>query len=482
MKTQVHTTSGTVQGTMDGELAVFRSIPFAAPPVGRHRFAAPAPPVPWNGVLDVTTFGSPPPQPGSPTTDDNWLTLAVWTSMPDSAGLPVVVWFSGGGYLNCNAANPHLDGRTMAAAGVLFVSAQYRTGFEGFAHIEGAPANRGLLDQLAALRWVRDNIVAFGGDPENVTALGQSAGAGSIAALLAMPASEGLFQRTILQSIPGTYLAPLLATDIAKEICGRLGRSPRVDDLTDVAPAQLVEAARTVTEELHDQFDRWGSVVFSSTPFAPVVDGEVLQRAPWAALSEGASRDVELVIGHTRDEYSLLALDLPTIEGPQLDRLVDELSPTPGTSRYRETYASATPGELRELVLSDWLYRMPTIHLAEAAQAGGARVWMYELCWGFGSAGASHGLDTLLLFGTAHIDTGLTEAGSKAMLEGQQLSELIRTELLTFAAGSQPAWEPYDPVMRATRVYDTSSAVIGYPEGRSREIWRHHRFGVLKLP
>ncbi|HEX4721298.1 MAG TPA: carboxylesterase family protein, partial [Pseudonocardiaceae bacterium] len=212
MTTQVRTTAGTVQGEWADGVATFRGVPFAAPPVGPHRFAAPAPPVPWNGVRDATAFGPPPPQPGRRTDGDDWLNLAVWTPIPGRTGLPVIVWISGGGYLNCDTANPHLDGTTLAGAGAVVVSANYRSGFEGFARIDGAPDNRGLLDQIAALRWVRDNITAFGGDPANVTVFGQSAGANSIAALLAMPAVTGLFRRAILQSIPGTYFAPDLAT------------------------------------------------------------------------------------------------------------------------------------------------------------------------------------------------------------------------------------------------------------------------------
>ncbi len=137
---------------------------------------------------------------------------------------------------------------------------------------------------------------------------------------------------------------------------------------------------------------------------------------------------------------------------------------------------------MRETALSDWLFRMPALHLADAACTGGARVWLFELCWGFGSAGASHGLDTLLLFGTAHLNTGLSEAGSEATARARQLSELIRSEHLSFATTGDPGWARYEPRGRTTRVYDSTSTVVGYPEERSRRIWRDQRFGVLDLP
>jgi para-nitrobenzyl esterase len=392
MITEVRTSAGTVRGRWEDGVAVFRGVPFAAPPVGRNRFTAPRPAVPWDEVRDVTRFGPPPPQPGRPTDEDDWLNLAVWTPDPGRTGLPVVVWISGGTHLNCNTANPHFAGATLAAAGAVVVSAHYRTGVEGFARLDGAPDNRGLLDQVAALRWVQDNITAFGGDPGNVTVLGQSAGAGSIAALLVMPAAAGLFRRAILQSLPGTFFTTGLAADVAAEVSAELGRSPRVEDLADVPPDDLVAAARSVTDRLPQRAGRWGAVAYTPTPFSPVVDGEVLPASPWAALSNGAAPDVDLLVGHTRDEFSLLAARLGEalgdVDDAGVDTLLTVLTPTPGAQRYRAAYPSASPNELRDTAMSDWLWRMPAVHLAEAAHAGGARVWLYELCWGFNSLGA----------------------------------------------------------------------------------------------
>jgi para-nitrobenzyl esterase len=211
MATQVRTAGGTVRGSWEDGVAVYRGVPFAAPPTGRNRFAAPQRAVPWDGARDVSGFGPPPPQPGRRREGEDWMNLAVWTPDPGRAGLPVVVWISGGTYLNCDTANPHLSGVALARDGAVVVSANYRTGAEGFARLHSAPDNRGLLDQVAALRWVHDNIAAFGGDPGNVTVLGQPAGAGSIAALLVMPRTAGLFHRAILQSLPGTFFTAGLA-------------------------------------------------------------------------------------------------------------------------------------------------------------------------------------------------------------------------------------------------------------------------------
>jgi para-nitrobenzyl esterase len=393
----------------------------------------------------------------------------------------VLVWISGGGYLNCDSANPHLAGDTLAAAGAVVVSAHYRSGAEGFLRLDGVPDNRALLDQVAALDWVHTNIAAFGGDPGNVTVFGQSAGAGSIAALLVMPAAAGAFRRAILESIPETYFSPDLADDIAAEICGDLGRSPTFAAVADVAPDALVAAAAAVKGRLPQRADRWGAVAYTPTPFSPVVDGDVLPAPPWPALAAGTARGVELLIGHGRDEYSLLAAQLPDIDNADVAPLIDRLTPTPGASRYRTAFPDLAGNELRETVLSDWLFRMPALHLAEAAAIGGSRVWLYELRWGFGPRGASHGLDTLLVFGTTDVYGEVTAAGPAALARTQQLSRTIRADHLAFAANGDPGWPRFQGWERLTRVYDPEPALIRYPEERSRTIWRDRRFGVLEV-
>ena len=225
----VRLTSGSVRGRTEDGLAVFRGMPFARPPVGELRLAAPMPVEPWEGVREAVAFGPPPPQssvmgaPAARDTDGDWLTVNVWSPDPGAARLPVMVWIHGGGYVYGWSGDPLFDGAALARDGVVVVTFNYRLCAEGFGHFPGAPANRGLLDQVAALRWVQDNIAAFGGDPGRVTVFGESAGAGSIAALMAMPSATGLFHRAIAQSVPGLYFTEALATDIAAAITGHLG-------------------------------------------------------------------------------------------------------------------------------------------------------------------------------------------------------------------------------------------------------------------
>ncbi len=247
---EVRVSAGTARGTWEGGVAVFRGIPFAEPPVGALRFAAPRPARAWTGVRDAGSFGPPPPQASAfgmdrsagHAVDHDWLTINVWSPEPNpGAGLPAMVWIHGGAYAIGASGLPEYDGARLARDGVVLVTFNYRVGIEGFAQIEGAPANRGLLDQVAALEWVRDNIRAFGGDPALVTVFGQSAGGGSVAALLAM-------DRRVQQ---------------------------------------------------------WGRAAHRSIHFSPVVDGEVLPVTPWQALADGAGCDIELLVGHTRDEQRL---------------------------------------------------------------------------------------------------------------------------------------------------------------------------------
>ena len=163
------------------------------------------------------------------------------------------------------------------------------------------------------------------------------------------------------------------------------------------------------------------------------------------------------------------------------DPVIDLLTPTPGAARYRTAFPESTGNALREVALADWLYRMPALHLAEAAAVGGARVWLYELAWGFGPAGASHGLDTLLVYGTTDVYGEVTAAGPTALAEAAALTKALRADHLAFAAAGDPGWPRFEPRQRHTRVYGPEPVLVRYPEERSRAIWRDRRFGVLDL-
>lgn len=496
---EVHAAAGRLRGSREAGLAVFRGIPFAEPPIGALRFAAPRPARGWNGVREAVSYGPPPPQGGHLGMDalsqdavgDDWLTVNVWSPAPDQgAGLPVMVWIMGGGYLFGMSSLPEYDGGRLARDGdVVVVTFNYRMGIEGFAQIEGAPANRGLLDQVAALEWVRDNIRAFGGDPGRVTVFGESAGGGSVAALLAMDRAAGLFHRAIVQSAPGTFFLPELAADIAAACAAELGLRPTVADLSGVAPHRLPAAADTIGAKMDQWVPRWGRPAHRTIPFAPVVDGEVLTVTPWQALTDGAGRGIELLVGHTRDEHRLFTVInglLGKVSEEQAASALDVFAPGPdGARRYRDAFPAAGPDELYELVHSDWLFRMPSLHLAEAQIAAGGGAHVYELTWSApamgGIFGSCHGLDVPLVFGNL-------DRGQPAMLLGEapspqatDLSAWMRAAWVSFAAHGDPGWPAYDSDQRLVQLFDTRPTVTAYPEEASRLIWQDHTFPALQL-
>jgi para-nitrobenzyl esterase len=487
----IRLTSGSVRGRTEDGLAVFRGMPFARPPVGELRLAAPMSVEPWEGVRDAVAFGPPPPQsrvmgaPAAGDADGDWLTVNVWSPDLGAARLPVMVWIQGGGYVYGWSGDPLFDGAALARDGVVVVTFNYRLSAEGFGHFPGAPANRGLLDQVAALRWVQDNIAAFGGDPGRVTVFGESAGAGSIVALMAMPSAAGLFHRAIAQSVPGLCFTEELATDIAAAIAGHLGLPPSAREVARVSPSRLNDAADEVAGSMAGNA-RWGQAAHVQAPFAPVVDGEVLPAVPWQALAGGAASGVALIVGHTRDEYRLFMVvkgELGAITPEQTDAALRVLAPDPGA--YRAAHPAAGPERLYELLHSDWLFRMPSLRVAEAHHPHGP-THLYELTWnapGMGgeTLGACHGLGLPLTFGN------LT-AGAAAFLIGQPpppevagLATRVRAAWTAFAATGDPGWPVYDPRGRNTWIIDAEPAVSRYPEETSRRLWADHPFAPIGL-
>ncbi len=470
MKLDVMVTGGIVRGSVEAGLAVFRGIPYAASPV---RFGAPQPVQTWDGVREASSFGPPPPQStalgarADAEGGEDWLSINVW-SADLGGGLPVMVWIQGGAYVFGWSGLPEYDGGNLARGGVVVVTFNYRVGLEGFGYVEGTPANRGLLDQVAALAWVQENIRAFGGDPGRVTVFGQSAGGGSVAALLAMPRATGLFRRAIVQSMPGTYFTPALAADITRVCAAQLGLEP--GDLPTVDPHRLPAAGDAVMAVMDQYVARWGRAAHARVPFAPVVDGDVLPSTPW----EGLTGHGELLVGHTRHEQRLLtalAGLLGAVTPGQATEAAQVFGPDP--RRYEETFPDAQ--ELYEVVRSDWLFRMPSLKLADAQVKAGGPAYLYELTWpapGMGGVlGACHGLDVPLVFGN------LT-AGQPAVLLGEptpeahSLSEQMRTAWTAFATTGSPGWAAYDT--GSTRIFDRDPAVTAYPETVSAEIWRNH--------
>ncbi len=308
---EVRVAGGRLRGRMDGGVAAFLGIPYAAPPFEARRMRPPEPPAPWEGVRDATGYG-----PTCPKDDDgpesaelfpevtipgeDCLNLNVWTPGPGRSGLPVLVWIHGGMFVKGSGALPAHRGVSFARDGVVCVTINYRLGAEGFLHLGDGTANLGLLDQIAALEWVRDNIAAFGGDPGRVTVAGQSAGAMSVVTLMAMPRAAGLFHGAIAQSgAAAQTLTAETAAGVAARLAGSLGIAPTGDAFRAVPVGRLTRAASELVRQVQSASDpsQWESL-----PFAPVIDGDTLPGHPLDALRAGAGAGVPLLAGWNRDD------------------------------------------------------------------------------------------------------------------------------------------------------------------------------------
>jgi para-nitrobenzyl esterase len=475
-------------------VTAFKGIPFAASPFGANRFLAPQPAAPWEGTREADAFGPRPPQGGMGmamgwSSDEglDCLTVNVWTPDVGGSGLPVMVYLYGGAYTMGSSDQPDYDGARLASDGVVVATFNYRLGMEGFGQVEGAPANRALLDQVAALRWVRENIAAFGGDPDTVTVFGESAGAGAVAALLAMPSARGLFRRAIAQSLPGPFFSADFARRVATGIAGELGKRATLEDLAGTAPEELLTATDTFTGRMRGDRDSWGPLAISTVAFGPVVDGEVLPESPWQAAERGATRGVELISGFCRDENRLfmaLGEQFGTITGARLATTMETLAPAGAEKSYRADHPDADLDELYSLVVSDWLFRMPSAHLAAAHAGAGGTAYAYELTWPSPAMGgllkACHGLDVPLTFGTMDAWIGLIVFGDGAPPEAEALSRQFRTAWTSFAATGDPGWPAHEPDgTDITHLFDVEPADVSGAEEASRRLWAGHRFVPL---
>src|SRR4051794_37828511 len=308
----VRTKAGELRGGYENGIAVFRGIPYAAAPVGELRFSPPHPVPTWQGVRDATQDGPIAPQGRSrlshvmgdferPQSED-CLTLNIWTPAPDTKKRPVFVWIHGGAFSSGAGSVPWYSGERFAANGdVVFVSINYRLGIIGFLCLPGvSDGNLGLLDQVSALEYVRNNIAAFGGDPGNVTVVGQSAGAASIAILMTMPKAQGLFRRAILQSTPFGRMSRTLedAHRIGRRLLEVVGLKPDETAKLKSLPFARFVTAQSEVARLEKKF------ADALAPFWPVIDGKVYPGEAASALKSGAGAEIDVMIGTTREEMA----------------------------------------------------------------------------------------------------------------------------------------------------------------------------------
>ena len=485
----IQTKQGLLRGQARDGVASFLGIPYASSPTGGLRFQAPAPPQPWEGVRDAFGYGPTPPKPDYPppfdtlfaepnVAGDDWLNLNVWTPDPEAAGLPVMVWIHGGAFANGNSAIPLYDGHAFARDGVVLVSLNYRLGVDGFALLPGTPANRGLLDQIAALEWVRDNIAAFGGDPGNVTVFGESAGAMSVVTLLAMPRAAGLFGQAAAQS--GAAQAAAVPADAAL-VTAELGRALGIegeltaDRLAQVGRPELVAGQAAVRDALAASADpaRFGpSIVASTMPFIPVIDGDTLPEHPLASIAGGSGADVTLMIGTNSDEFRTFLVPsgmAATVSDDVLASMGAAVGAGPEViGAYRASRPEASAGDLLAALLTDRFFLLPAIAVAQARQDGPARTYFFEFAWRHPQVGAGHGLEVPFVFGNLSAPGAELVAGPDAP---RGLSEEMHQAWIRFASTGDPGWPAFDETI-PVRVFDADGGGVRVdPHAVERAAW-----------
>jgi para-nitrobenzyl esterase len=502
----VETTSGKIRGVSDGTVQAFKGVPYGASTAGANRFMPPRAPEPWTGIRDTVAYAGHAPQwpstaPRRPElktllgqsdttpTGEDCLTLNLWAPRLDGgAKRPVMVWLHGGGMAYGSANRPLYDGTNLARRGdVVVVGVNHRLNVFGFLHLGGEPyshsGNAGMLDLVAALRWVHDNIDRFGGDPGNVTIFGESGGGGKVSTLLAMPAARGLFHRAIIQSGAAIRLstrdrANALAEAVLKEL--GLGKNDR-DRLQSVPVerliAALMPAQQAVGPSARPMLDRYA--------FGPVVDGADIPAHPFDPAAPAVSDDIPLVIGNTKDEASLFLVgdDMvwnETLTEAELKARVARVAGA-DTDRVLELYRArdpkANPAELLIAASTGGNFWVRSVMLAERKVARNrAPVYFYAFNWATPAFGgrlkSHHAIDLPFTFDT--VDAADTSAGFPG---AQQLGDAMSATWAAFARNGTPDnaaiphWPAYTLADRATLVLDTTCRVDNDPGRDARLLW-----------
>jgi para-nitrobenzyl esterase len=470
----VELTSGRVAGRRSQGVSAFLGIPYAAPTGGAGRFRPPRPPAPWQGTRLATEYGPACPQPPirenlviSPEVEramfgladepqsEDCLSLNVWTpSLGDGSARPVLVSFHGGGFKSGSGSArsaPWFDGSRLALLGdVVVVTVNHRIGVLGHLDLEGleGSGNAGLLDLVAALQWIKDNVERLGGDPGRVTIFGESGGGGKVMALIAMPRAAGLFHRAICQSATFQWLTREEAAEVAEAVRRELGVDS-VQDLEGVDVQRLIASALNVTR--------------AGMRFGPVVDGVSLAHDAIEALTVGAAVSLPLIVGVTRDEATAFLGAPQRIGWDALEARVGARA-----AHYRSRYPAEDPWRILVEITTDDLFRTHAVQAATAAAGRRSPVFMFEFAWPTpvlgGSLGAAHGVDVAFPFDNTELHPAT--AGSAS---ARRLAPLVREAWVAFARDGDPnhaalpQWPRYDTADGATMIFDDECRVQRRP-------------------
>ncbi len=481
----VRTRAGPVRGfTADG-VQVFRGVRYGADTAPR-RFQPPAPPAPWTEVREAVDYGPASPQRGAePNQSEDCLFLNVWTPGLGAARRPVMVYVHGGAYATGSGSSPLYDGARLARRNdVVVVTVNHRLNLFGYAYLArlaGDPfadsGNAGQLDLILALRWVRANIAAFGGDPERVMVFGQSGGGAKIATLMATPAAAGLFHRAATMSGQQvTASGPMNATRRTQAWLDALGLPPeRAAEVAHLPAERLLEAAA-----IEDPILGFGGLYFG-----PVLDDRTLPRHPFYPDAPPQSAAIPMIIGNTRDEtraflagdpanFALGWDDLPgrmTFANMRVD-----IAPETVIAEYRRLYPHYSPSEVFFAATTAARSWRAAIIEAEARARQGSPAFVYQLDWASafegGRLGAPHTADIPLVFDTIDAPGSRVEGPG-----GQPMADLMSRAFAAFARTGDPnhpglpRWAPYELPRRQTLILDLPPRMADDPRGAERELF-----------
>jgi para-nitrobenzyl esterase len=516
---------------VNDQIAQFAGIRYAEDTGGNNRFRPPVPVQGWDGVYDASEFGPICPQNASlldsvfgqmnPTHSEDCLRLNVWSGGFDSDGSlaggadaalrPVLVWIHGGGFEMGASSQELYLGDRLAESGLVVVSFNYRLGTLGFMELGqldpafAGSGNNGLRDQLCALRWIQNNIAAFGGDPEQVTLFGQSAGSMSIAFLMASGQLVGLANRVVCQSGAASLPAPVSVAQLSTDsVVAGLGATS-VEDLQKAAVADLLnQHAQIGLQRIGNPEMTLESVGDPAgfLPFRPVADGEFLPLSPLEAIASGAAQGIDLVIGVTEDEWSLFGMMDPS--GSDLGHLRERIELLGGDSDevidyYRLALGGPTASaeavedaafvkSLTDRVMTDIVFTRPAVDLA-AAQGAWATVWLFEFTWDSpamgGILGATHGVELPFQFRKTAMPTVAMFIGDAPP---DSLTKSMSGLTVAFALSGDPGtvdgvtWTSFDPANPVHLRIDETCELREGPDSARLGLWSGAYAGGVLAP
>ena len=501
----VETEAGKVQGLEQGGIDAFLGVRYAAPPLGDLRFQPPAKPEAWEGVADATGYGAPcmqlysasgptesemtrriqaifPTSTEAKMDNEDCLFLNVWTpAAGDGKKRPVMVWFHGGGYAYGSGNWPAYNGRNLAEKGdVVVVTVNHRLNAFGYLNLAekfgedfAASGNVGNLDLVRSLEWVRDNIAGFGGDPDNVTIMGESGGGSKVSHLMAMPAADGLFDKAVIQSGPGVFSGkPAEAADYAGKILEAAGVET-LDDLRTIRSDQIVEAVRKATPA--------DSAMGRGPQFGPIADGTIIPRDPFLPAAPEQARDIPVLIGYNKDEMTPFLAAQPWF-GRLTEGTLDAMTGAMGeqavaaVAAYRKRYPDYSPTHLAAIAMGTRFVRGTYLLADQQAKTASAPVYVYRLTWetpiGGGMLRTPHTLDIPLMFDNAKESAALVGTGEDA----QTMADMMSDAWIAFAKTGTPSsallpeWKPYTPSARNVMELNVEPQLVDDPEKDIREL------------